>query len=444
MRDKAHGLFMLSLVALGVLCANARASVGGGEGIDLALARQYFAEAAAACERDGGKLWGRPLCGPMIFFEPATREVVANRGDAEGRLAPRGGLFVGRLPEKENAANTATDWAGVRWSMVYWGALGEDRYDRDRLLIHESFHRIQDGLGLPMSNPSNDHLDTPQGRLWLQLEWRALARALTRRGPARDGAVADALVFREYRRTLFPRAASEERALEMNEGLAEYTGVKLCGRAGADTAAFVAARLERANARPSFTRSFAYESGPAYGLLLDEAGPGWRRGLRPADDLGLLLRRALSLRLPDDLEAEASRRSGGYDGEGLRAAEAKREGDRRARIASYRAKLVEGPVLILPLTERVNYSFDPNSLVPLDGLGTVYPTLRVTDAWGVIEVEGGALMRRGDEGPSVLQVPAPADPGARPLRGERWTLRLNGGWALEPSGRKGDYLLKMK
>jgi phage tail protein X len=440
MRYKMQSFIILSLFSLiASICAGAQE-----QRIDPALAQKYFQEAAMICKEDNGKLWGHSLCGPMIFFDPATRTVVANQSDKEGRLTKKGDVFVGRVPDEVNCANTAIDWAGVRWSMIFWLYLGEDKYDRDRLMIHESFHRIQQEMGLPMSNPSNNHLDSMEGRIWLQLEWRALRQALMHQDRERRDAVADALIFRLYRRALFAQAATEEKALEMNEGLAEYTGVKLSGRADAELDAFIARRLQYVNERPTFTRSFAYESGPAYGLLLDGTNLNWRRHLKSSDDLGELLQKTFSLKLPDDLKAEAEKRAAKYDGENLRAAELKREQERLARIAAYRAKLVEGAHLILPLSKDVNYSFNPNNLVPLDNSGTIYPTMRVTDAWGILDVKGGALMVRENNKPALLYVPVASDNNARPLQGDGWTLQLNDGWMLEPAERKGDYTLKVK
>lgn len=441
MRRTFRSLFMLPLV---LLSASPLARAQEEQGIDLAVAQKYFQEAKTICEQDGGRLWGRTLCGPMIFFDPRTRMAVANQGDREGRLVQKGDVFAGRVPDEVNCANTAIEWAGVRWSMIFWPYLGDDRFDRDRLMTHESFHRIQNELGLPMSNPANNHLDSMPGRLWLQLEWRALAHALASKEKERRAAAEDALVFRLYRRTLFQQAATEERALEMNEGLAEYTGVRLSGRSEAELDAFMVGRLGRAKDRQSFTRSFAYESGPAYGLLLDGANSRWRNKLKASDDLGQLLQKSLKLKLPVDLKAAAEKRAAAYDGESLRAAEEKRESERLARIKAYRAKLVEGAVLILPMTQEANYSFDPNNLVPLEGVGTIYPTMRVTDAWGILEVDGGALMTRGDNTPSRLYVPVANDMNARPLRGAGWTLRLDEGWTLEPGERNGDYQLKKK
>ena len=37
-----------------------------------------------------------------------------------------------------------------------------------------------------------------------------------------------------------------------------------------------AVQLARQEEQPSFVRSFAYASGPAYGVLLDECGQKWR------------------------------------------------------------------------------------------------------------------------------------------------------------------------
>ena len=185
MRYKILNLFILLPLLFNMSISTTRTAAQAEQGIDLALAQKYFQEARAICEQDKGKLWGHSLCGPMIFFEPRMRMVVANQSDAKGRLTKRGDLFVGRLPDDVNGANTAISWAGVRWSMIFWQFLSDDQFDRDRLMIHESFHRIQDELGLPMSSPPNNHLDFMQGRIWLQLEWRALSRALLEHGAER-------------------------------------------------------------------------------------------------------------------------------------------------------------------------------------------------------------------------------------------------------------------
>lgn len=409
--------------------------------ISLSLARKYFAEAETLCRRDGGRLWGHSLCGAMLFVDPDTLEAVANQADKEGRLVQREGVFIGKLPETGGAANTAVNWAGVRWTMIMW-PLPSNRYNRARLMLHEMFHRVQDELGLPAGNPSNNHLDSMEGRVWLQMEWLALREAVTHRGAERKRAIADALLFRAVRRQLFAQAAVEERALEMNEGLAEYTGVTLSGRTQDEWAGYLAAQLDQAAYGNSFVRSFAYTSGPAYGFLLDETKTPWRKGLKLSDDLGVLLERAYSIRLPEDLKREAESRLSLYGGDEVRLRETARETRRQQTLAKFRAKLVDGPVLVIPVTESFNYTFNPNNLASLDGVGTIYPTLRATDAWGILNVTDGALLTREQGKAAKVYVAAPTDTTASSIKGDGWTLELNAGWRVEAGARKGDYVLK--
>src|SRR5215207_2739693 len=337
-------LFMLTrtLSAAVVVALLAASTAGQNVSPDAAAAGRYFAEARALCARDGGRLWGRSLCGPMMFADPTTRAVMASEPDREGLLKRSGEVYVGILPVNVNIANTAVEWAGVKWMLIMSSAIPADRHRRGAMLMHELWHRQQAELGFPASGAANQHLDTREGRVWLQLEWRALARALASRGLNRRRAVADALLFRARRRTLFPDAAAEEREMELHEGLAEYTGVRLSG--SPDPARLVIdGNLFEESRRESFVRSFAYASGPAYGLLLDEAAPGWTRRLRKTDDLAELLRTSLRMKRED--EQKVSGRARVYGGEELMASERLREEGRRRLMESYRARLVEGPVL---------------------------------------------------------------------------------------------------
>src|SRR5207244_12765478 len=77
---------------------------------------------------------------------------------------------------------------------------------RMRLMLHECFHRVQAEIGLEGKDAQNEHLDSLEGRIWLQMEWRALEHAFWQQGEERKRDVADALYFRNYRRSLFPAA----------------------------------------------------------------------------------------------------------------------------------------------------------------------------------------------------------------------------------------------
>jgi len=377
----------------------------------------------------------------MLLVDPQTRFVVGNQADAESRLTENQGLFVGKLPEQESIANTAYKWAGVTWTMLMW-PLPTNRYARGRLLMHESFHRIQDQLGLPGANPLNNHLDTQEGRSWLRLEWRALNEALIRSGNRRQSAVVDALVFRAYRRSFFKEAADQERALELNEGIAEYTGYRLSGWPEEILPGRAAVRLEQEERGTNFVRSFAYASGPAWGILLDHVAGPWRKALNRESDLGAILAKAMGITVPGELAAEANRRAAQYDGGGVIAEEATRAQARQQAVARNRARFLDSPVLILPLGDSMRYTFDPQTAEALGEVGTVYLTSRLTSDWGVLEVTKGVLLSRDQAGRMTdARVPAPSSPGGPSVSGDGWTLNLNEGWKLVAGQRAGDYAL---
>lgn len=398
-------------------------------------ARAVFDQAQAICEADGGELWGVSLCGPILIVDPSTRRVTASRAGEGETLSEQDGVFTGDLPADMPVANTAVAWDGVRWTMLV-APLPDDAQTRAGLIAHESWHWVQDQLGLPMASPTPAHLASAEGRIAMRLEWRALAAALA--APDAETmrtAIAEALIFRAARHAQAGEAgAEEERALELNEGLAEYTGVMLSG--ALDPHREVAATLRAAEGAESYPRMFAYASGPAYGLLLDDAAPGWREGLDADSDLGALLGAAAGITAPEDPVAVFSRTAALYDGQAVAEEELAAHRERGGLMSRWSERLVDGPVLRIPL-QNIRVSFDPNVLQPLAPHGVVYPTATITDVWGVLTVTEGALI---DNDWSAVTVTAPE--GGETLSGDGWSLDLAEGWRITPGGRAGDYVVE--
>lgn len=428
-------LFRTTLLACAGFIASLQAAPAAAA-VDRDGAALVFDEAKTICERDADALWDRSLCGPILIVDPMDSAAIANQQDPGNKLAADGDVFTGTLPADAILANTAVEWSGKRWTQLLWPVSFETSI-RQVTLAHELFHRIQPDLGLTRPEAGNRHLDTLEGRYLLQLEWRALARALMADDPNdRRARVADALAFRNARHRLFENAAGDEAALEINEGIAEYTGVRL-GLARADARlAYAIFDLSRFLDAPSFVRSFAYASGPAYGLLLDDADPTWRHKLGAGANLGALLAKAyrIDAAVPVDLD-ERKRR---FDNDGsLRAAEVRRDRERIARVDAYRAALVDGPVLVLPLA-KTNFQFNPQTLVALENTGTIYPTLRLTDAWGDLVVERNGALVYADHTRATVSL---RGNGRDPLHGDGWKLTLKPGWKLAPGARAGDSML---
>ncbi|WP_342375195.1 hypothetical protein NVS55_28365 [Myxococcus stipitatus] len=393
-----------------------------------------FTEFQRTCDAEGRRLWGHSLCAPLLVVHPDTRVFVASAWP-EGKGT---GPWVGILPADLTIANTALSWMGTTWVQLR-GPLPESPARRRGLLAHEAFHRLRTTLGHDAKNVDNAHLEDLEGRTLLQLEWRALAAALRTTVPAvRAKAVEDALAFRHERRARFSSAATEEWRLEDNEGLAEYTGVALGAADARGRRALALENLEDAVKRSSFVRSFAYASGPAYGLLLDEAGAraqGWRARALAGADLGGLLQDALGLSAP----APSPEREARHGGAALREAERERARLAQARAEALRKKLVEGPVLRLPLM-RMRIQFNPGELVPLGEHGTVYPGARIVDTWGSLTVTSGVLLSS-DWKMATVNAPASGPREAR-WEGEGWVLELAPGWRASAGPRTGDLVLQ--
>lgn len=403
--------------------------------IDPDLAAWYFREAKAFADEDAGRLWGMRLDGPMLFVDASTRTTVANQEPPMPGFAKVGEVWLGKLPDDQMIANTAIEFKGGRWSMVMW-PLPTTRNDRNGLMAHELFHRIQSEVGLPPDMIRNNHLDTMDGRLWLQLEIKALRQAMLAEKEERTPFIEDALVMRGYRQSLFPTSQKSEDRMEVHEGMAEYTGVMMRGTSERETRYGLASRMLGFPQRRSFPNSFAYETGPAYGLLLNSlAPPAWNRSLKPDSSLAGEVANRISYRTPKSLSTEALKRAKPYGYADLLKSEGKREEVRVAKERAYRAALIDGPVLILPLTQ-LNFSYDPGGVFPLGASGTVYPEASVGDAWGKIVVTKGVLIAS-DFKTAWVSAPKNGDP----TQTDGWKLELQPGWRLAPGQRKGDWTL---
>src|SRR4030095_13206642 len=171
--------------------------LGGATAVDAQvqrqLAKRYFEEATKLCERDAGRLWGVSLCGPMVIFDPATGTRATRQREPEGPA-----------PRFQGFADGPVSWGGMRWFAWPLYMLPEKDADtRQQIMLHGLFHRIQPELAFWKSDASdgfNEHLDPIEGRVWMQLEWRSLRRALESSRSDRAEAVADALAFRRERR----------------------------------------------------------------------------------------------------------------------------------------------------------------------------------------------------------------------------------------------------
>src|SRR5882672_9634572 len=351
------------------------------------LAQRWFEEATKLCERDAGRLWGVSLCGPMVIFDQPTRTRATSQPEPEGPVPRFPGVVDGPVT-----------WGRVRWFAWAWSMLPEKDADvRQQVLLHGLFHRIQPELGLMTEDGFNEHLDTLEGRVWMQLEWRALRLAVESSGSRRVDAIADALAFRRERRRRFPGAADNERREEIREGLASYTGIAAWANSPADAHRAAASALAGGESQPAFVGNFEAASGPGYGVLLDDLLPGWRRQVRGTSDLGDMLASATNRPPTTDVAVAAAR----YDAPTLRTAEEARDRTQQLRVGELRRRFVEGPVLTMPAAG--SGTSDTTGSVGIPGSGTVFfRNFTLAAQWGRLNADDGVL--RAADG-ATLSVP---------------------------------------
>lgn len=414
-----------SLNALFLLLLLGAASAAEAQ-VQPALAQRYFEEAMKLCERDAGRLWGVSLCGPMVIFDPATGTHATSQPEPEGP-PPR---FTG-------FADGPVSWGGLRWFAFPLFMLPEKDADvRQQLMLHGLFHRIQPELGFMQGmqgDGSNEHLDTLEGRVWMQLEWRALRRAVESNGSDRFKAIADALAFRRERRRLFSGTADNERRDEIREGLASYTGIAAWANSPTDARRAAAAAAAGGELQTSFVGNFEAASGPAYGVLLDDLMPGWRRQLCGTSDLGDLLASATKRPPTTDVAVAAAR----YDGATLRRAEEARDRAQQVRVAELRRRFVDGPVLTMPAGG--SSTSDTTGSVGIPGVGTVFfRKFTLSARWGRLSANNGVL--RSADG-TKLSVPVTGPLEGTTLREDGWSATLNSRWVVRPAARPGSFAI---
>ena len=382
---------------------------------------EYFNEVNRAATNHKA-LWNVNLYGPILLVDAKTRDVFANEKDSTGILVAGTGIFRGKLPNDINIANTSIRWNGKRWAMIML-PLPANRKERLNLISHELFHRAQPTLNLISINVDNNHLDKEHGRIYLRLELEALRQAV--QSPSLEIAsphIINAMMFRKLRHQMYSDADSTENILELNEGLAEYTGLIMSERSRKEMVEHLMKSAMDFQQSKTFVRSFAYQTIPLYGFLMHNfVREFWNRDITSQSNLTVYFMRSFNVKIPIDIETYTSKVWLNYNGAQISQEEKKRQEDHARVINEMTTMFVKNPHLEIPL-ERMNISFNPGNLIPLENYGTVYPNLRITDNWGILTVEDGALLSADW---SKVTVTIPEENSTRYVKGKGWTLELN-------------------
>ena len=417
----AHSLagMALALAALAV-AAGARAgpSGAGGDGDETVLGQLAAARSVAAAAGDA--IWPgfdlRTI--PIAVYESGgealviqVREAPADfeRLPAEGLTTP---VYRGPATEAMNA-NTSGRLGGEVAAFIQRGSLSNELVPGDiSLLFHECGHafRARAPQGGPERWPVEDATrvaDYPgtdaANNAWGRVEGRLLRAALEADDEAARETARDFLAVRARRRAALDAAVvTYEQRLELNEGLAEYFGLKAVLLAppglgpgfGADGGFYreFLERLARVNVagrgaeRPRF-----YPTGAAQALLLDRfAATKWKHDV---EGRGAPLEELLAAAVGFDVEEVAGRAERVGAAESFASLLAAEQLASRAALAAQRARLLAilaapGRKLVLDLSRAGGAgnltSFDPMNIVAVE------PDVKVHGRMLSLEYAGGS------------------------------------------------------
>ncbi|UTW54102.1 hypothetical protein [Kordiimonas sp. SCSIO 12610] len=391
--------------------------------IDEARAIKYLEEVQKICRADEEKLWGIDFCRHTLFIDPSDRSVLGYDLRRNGPIDPSK-FTRGYWPDDRPISNTTRFWKRRQWATIVWPPRG-DSVRRSALILHENFHGIQGILPFRVGRPLNtNHLDDLPGRMSLRMEVAVLAKAIVEDdAEARRELAQLAYEIRTKRLAGDERAVRAERYWQLYEGIPEYTGHKLT-KAGDEFARFIADRMPDLVARETYAHDFAYFTTPAWGILLDKDNPGWRQKFTGRLDLADTYADALRIDKRTISDDEFARLSAPYGYTEAMAFETTRQEVLDAERAGYRARFVEGKVLVLTAS---GFRMDPSTMVSLGSDGRVFQEMEISDDWGSLYATGGAMM---GPRPPWIYVEAVEENGNLVLKNDKWELELNPGWKI--------------
>jgi hypothetical protein len=402
-------------------------------------ASDYFRSVDSICGIDGGKLWGKNLYGPIMYVDRTSRLVFANFQDEQGLLKEKNGVYTGFYPKELIVLITPVSYGGTQYAMVPLPAQEEVASLRRRT-VHSLFHLYQETQGIPPAFFNQRNMEEREARLWIKLEWKALRKAITSQGDERLRAIRDALVFRGANRELYSNYAEEANKFENYEGVATFTYYKLCTSSKEEFNRRLLEYLDRIYGMSSYSRSYGTVHGALYASLLNDAGYDLKQLIPGSNDLGKLIMDLYKIELPVVCRDVAGSLALGYDLDQIKAEEEKRLAELKETRHKQISTFTENSIVLFEL-ESPYFDFEPEDIHPLDTMGILYSSMRVSDNWGKLTIEkGGCLVSNNYKYLRITSKGLKAD--KNHISGEGWHLIIADGWEFVEMNQ--NYLVKRR
>lgn len=349
-----------------------------------------FKEVKRICDNDGGELWGENLFSKAILINIDNRFFVANDSLPIDNCARKGMYFIGYLPNIYPMANSTLKVGSKKYASIRYSDKNEfDTLLYIRTFIHEMFHVFMSSNNYDNVTYNNPHMDTRDGRVYLQLELLALKKALISNGVNRKEAIKEALCFRNKRQSLFPNSKANENNFEIQEGLAQYTEYSLAIFSERERISTLLNSIDRLIKETSYMRSFGYETGASYAFLNDISND-WRKTVFIENDLSKI---TMNLYGVNDTEVDTSNLSTyikNYDYKSILLKEDSIEGAKEIFKLNIIERFNNGVLLVADLADN-SFSITSN-MIQLDSTSTYFPYIKLTGKFGYINSKNEAII----------------------------------------------------
>ncbi len=385
---------------------------------------RYLDEFKQEAKKDNSKLWGISFDVPIIV---ATSDYIVTNRKIEGFSAYKN-IYYGKAEEIEFGGHGRKTWKGQDWAFYSYPFSGyETKKKRQDLFFHEAFHRNQPFIGLDGKWTQCKHLNSSEARSLLKLEYNALLKALKETNF--EVYLTDALTFRAYRYYLYPNAYIEEQEIEMLEGLAEYTGLKLGGY-------FTDEIYDILQKRMSFNpQMFAYFSGAIYGFILDKSERNWQKEIKQNDNFLYFTQKTFDLKLPNNIKSHIEKIRNDYNWQQISSDERKSTHDIKEKEKKYTKLFLKKEVVKIELKQVKGFVFKSSIIFPFES-GKVYNGVSANGDWGKLVAKDEIYI--GD----ALYLPTPFTIKNKQINGNGWILYLNNNWTISKTDKNYYQLVK--
>jgi len=377
-------------------------------------------------------LWGVLIDSPVLFIDKKSNNLFLSKSIGDTNETIYKSVFIYPLDNVSNITSPVFSWKNEDWVIVTLPT-SKSKEELIEFIAHESFHNIQKKLSIERSSPSLPHLTTQKGKSLIHYELQELLKAfkLNTFSETKTIHLRNALLLRKYRYEEFPEAELIEKKAELNEGLAEYTGLTYAKYSTNELVLHYHSVIKKLETMQNEI-SYPYLTGSLYAFLNDSKDSLWRKKI-PNLSVHEITETIyqINTNYNDSDLIENLLKSEEYKNFNALF----QENDNKELVEKF-----SNNNLTLSL-EGSEVQLNSTIIISLPQLGTVYNNVIITNSWGKLIVDKDGIILISTEKNKILLDQKSIKMDENLVSGIGWKLILDKNWLLE---NEFDFVIKPK